>query len=107
MLNLYVLNFRWWNKFKGHSNPEQFKSDDCIFHAQIDLLNQYIPDYNRHFHVHSPSLSNDLFQSRKQGKRKHSSRSYSFCSYKDGIHPCEELSKLWLLKLFRLFRQYC
>ena len=41
-------------------NSEQFKSDDCILHAQIDLLNQYIRDYNRLFHVHSPSLSNDL-----------------------------------------------
>ena len=67
-IELPIYSIYWWNKFKGHSNPEQFKSDVCILHAQIlhaqiDLLNQYICDFNRLLHVHSPSLSNDLVQS--------------------------------------------
>ena len=49
-IELPIYSIYWWNKFKGHSNPEQFKSDDCILHAQIDLLNQYIRDFNRIFH---------------------------------------------------------
>ena len=49
-IELPIYSIYWWNKYKGHSNPEQFKSDDCILHAQIDLLNQYIRDFNRIFH---------------------------------------------------------
>ena len=98
-IELPIYSIYWWNKVKGHSIPEEFKSDDCILRAQIDMLNQYIRDFNRPFHVHSPSLSNDLIKSRKQGKHKHSFCSYTFydCGYKDGIHHCEKLYKLWLL----------
>ena len=106
-IELPVYSIYWWNKLKNHSNPELFREDDSILHAQIDLLNQYIRDINRLLHVHSPCLSNDLIQSRKQRKRKHSFCSYSFCGYTDGIHPNDELSKLWLLKLCRLFSVYC
>ena len=49
-IELPIYSIYWWNKYKGHSNPEQFKSDDCIPHVQIDLLNQYIRDFNRIFH---------------------------------------------------------
>ncbi|VDI34392.1 Hypothetical predicted protein [Mytilus galloprovincialis] len=102
-----VYSIYWWNVFHNHSNPEQFREDDLCLHTQIEQLNIYIRDINRILHVHSPSLSNDLVQTRKQGKRKHTFSSYTFTGYYDGIHPRPELSRLWLLKLCRVFNMYC
>ena len=106
-VELPVYSIYWWNLFHNHPHPEQFREDDVRLHAQIESLNQRIRDINRILHVHSPSLSNDLVQLRKQGKRKHSFCSYSFAGYLDGIHQGSELSRLWLLKFCKLSNIYC
>lgn len=106
-LELPVYSIYWWNYFRRHSGPEQFREEDLLLHEQISSLNNYIRDLNRILHVHSPCFSTDLLQSRKQSARTHTFLSYTFAGYLDGIHPGPELSRLWLLRLCRIFNMYC
>ena len=106
-LEVPVYSIYWWNYFHRHPDVQQFREDDFILHDQISELNNYIRDINRILHVHSPCFSADLIKNRKQSSRNHSFLSYTFVGYSDGIHPGPELSRLWLLKLCRIFGMYC
>lgn len=57
------------------------------------------------FH-NAPMLYQDLIQT---SKKKNSSIKYkiNFKLLSDGVHPINELSKLWLLKFYKLARRYC
>ena len=85
-----------WNDFKGHPSDD---SDDKTLEGLLSTFNKAIDDFND---MYTPKFSLDL---EKCTKHKGKPSKFYFRVqdlYTDGIHPGEELSKLWLLKVKKL-----
>lgn len=96
-LEVPPFSIQWWNKNKGHKEPEIFAKDDQELQNQLYLLNKFIRELN-HSDRKSPKFDLDI---RKQSKRKGGTDEYyNFRLYKkDGIHPDTQLAKLWLRRI--------
>ena len=99
-------SIQYWNRFKGHPDPESFKESDLFLSSQIDQANCFIDTLNCSLNSISPKLNEDLSRSRKRkgGKARYS---LNFKLYKDGIHPDTKLAKSWFTSVFRLMKREC
>ena len=104
-LEIPIYSIVCWNRTHGHKHSEVFVSDDLKLEHQINLVNRWIRETNLLLRKHSPKFSCDIQNSRKSYRMRRSRFSYKFNSYYlDGIHPCKQLSKLWLLRIASMFK---
>ena len=101
-----------WNKFRNHPNPAQFKKEDDQLITQVNKLNDLIRDLNKETTISQPSpvFSHDIShnQAKTSKSRTYTIRqSYNFTLYKDGIHPLENLAKVWLRKIAIVAQKDC
>ena len=88
-----------WNKAHGHPSPHQFTVDDKLLSDQVSMLNSEIRDYNADNNSYpSPKFSLDLENNRKS-KGKPSQYYLNWNLYRDGLHPKDLLSQVWLQRL--------
>lgn len=92
-----------WNECRGVPGKCAENTDNKLsevisyFNVKLNLIN------NPH---NAPRFYQDLVQT---SKRKNRSTKYKI-NYKlltDGVHPSQNLTKLWLLKIYKLARVYC
>ena len=92
-----------WNKHKNHPNPDLFSEQQKILEASIDKLNKEMQSINGN--IRRTRISQDMvFSTKCKGKSQKYSIDYSLL--KDGIHPGEVLTKLWLLKINSLLSDF-
>ncbi|KAK3083860.1 hypothetical protein FSP39_004254 [Pinctada imbricata] len=94
-----------WNKSRCHQNPENFREDDRLLESQVELLNEHIRSLN--LTTRSPKFSLDLRRNRRVNKGKKTIYYFNYELYKDGVHPCSSLAKLWLRRLTLLITKDC
>lgn len=87
-----------WNQTKCGSLREQFIQQDKILEDKIDELNLRLQYLNEQNGISAPRFSLDLKKSRKSNKV-YKTGKISFGCLKDGVHPCDELSGYWLVRL--------
>lgn len=88
-----------WNRFKGHSDPDSFQSQEKSLRDRILFLNDYLHSVNAELGVRSPSLRVDLLHYRKSRNKETRRVSVNFSLYKDGIHPGKLLARVWFKKI--------
>lgn len=99
ILETTIYSIKYWNKFKGHPNPETFHYEDKALKRQIRALNELTTEINRENETFAPKFNIDLQNSRK---RRGIPENYTeWKLLKDGIHPASTTAKVWLLKLAR------
>ena len=87
-----ILSISWWNKFKGHRDPDSFKNSDSLVTKQVKYLNQKIWSLNHKLNKDSVKISKYFFRGRKrQGGNTRKSVTLSI-NNKDGVHPGKLLS---------------
>ena len=86
-----------WNRNRKHPEPELFTDNQKLLEGMIKELNECIREINLPYNL--PQLSKDMIF--KVKKRSHHKQSH-FISYsvlKDGVHPDNKISKLWLIRI--------
>ena len=108
-LQLPYYSIYFWNLSHGHSNPEQFREKDKILENQISEVNKYIRGFNSVLHpeINSVDFCLDLEKSNKPSHRRHISYCQNYQLYLDGIHPCPELARLWVVRLTLRLEKDC
>ena len=101
-----------WNKYRNHPNPAQFKKEDDQLITQVNKLNELIRDLNTEINTSQPSpvFSHDIFHNQEKTSKSKTytiRQSYNFTLYKDGIHPSENLAKVWLKKIALTVQKDC
>ena len=92
-----------YNESKGHPHPDEFAAQDRLLFEQITKVNVKIKELNHRLgnpDTVTPSLNTDL-QHRTKKKGKPPVTKYNYNLLKDGLHPRELLSKVWVRKLVR------
>ena len=109
-----VYSIKEYNKNKGHTDPGTFTKQDILAN-QIYLVNETIRHLNQQLNTHSPNFSFFL-QARKQiTKKRHRQRKqktvvlqyYNYKLYRDGIHPGQNLARVWLTELGNIIKLDC
>ena len=108
-LQLPCYSIYFWNLSHGHSDPEQFREKDKILANQLSEVNKYIRGFNSVLHpeINSVDFGLDLEKSNKPHNRRHISYCNNFQLYLDGIHPCPELARLWVVRLSLRLEKDC
>ena len=88
-----------WNRKKGCNNISVYQTADKELESVIDFYNQEIKTLNI---KPTPRLSQDIIRSSKPKKAKNVKYTKNYSLYLDGVHPNNQLSKLWLHKLLKL-----
>ena len=96
-----------WNLFHKHPEPEKFRQQDKLLESQIIEVNKYICQLNTVLHTTTPSFCLDLERNRKHKDRRQAIYSLNYGLYTDGVHPCPELAKLWLIRIALRFPDDC
>lgn len=94
-----------WNENKGHPNSDTFNSKDLILKDSIDKSNAIIDSINSEIGTESPKFNQDLIKSRS--RRGHTRYSTNFNLLRDGIHPTENLAKVWLSNVEKRIKRDC
>ena len=88
-----------WNFLKGHPCPGSFENDQKRLESAITILNTIIRDINGNQIV--PRLALDItYSTKKKGKAPKYYRNYSLL--RDGVHPTDQLTRLWFLRIRRM-----
>jgi hypothetical protein len=91
------------NKSRKHSDPKSFKKDEEDILANIIKVNEHIRHINTSLNTFSPIFGADVshHHSEKTSKSKKITLrdNYLFDLYLDGIHPDENLARVWLKKI--------
>lgn len=92
-----------FNKSRKHSDPKSFKKDEEDILANIIKVNEHIRHINTSLNTFSPIFGADVshHHSEKTSKSKKITLrdNYLFNLYLDGIHPDENLARVWLKKI--------
>ena len=88
-----------WNFLKGHPCPGSFESDQKRLESAVTTLNTIIRDINGNQIV--PRLPLDMTYSTKK-KRKAPKYYRNYSLLRDGVHPNEQLTRLWFLRIRRM-----
>lgn len=90
-----------WNQDKCRALRDDFTRDDQILEMKVDDLNDRLRGLNQQNGINAPRFSIDLKKYRKSNKV-YQTQKISFGVLKDGVHPCEILSKYWLRRLINV-----
>lgn len=82
----------------GSEEDNRLKSLDKILFQQIEKVNDYLRSLNREDNFTSPTFKNDVFNNRKSSNRE-ATDSFSYPLTRDGIHPGESLSRVWMRRI--------
>lgn len=99
ILQCPVYSISTWNVRKG-GHADAYKDEDCVLQDNVSNFNDAVDNFNCFY---TPKFSLDLQRNTKTKKGQRSKYYFHFSDlYTDGIHPGEELSKLWLFKIKKL-----
>ena len=99
-----------WNKYNGCPELCPYKKQDDQLIENLYQLNTQIRDLNQTLNTVSPVFSVDIShnQSKNSKSKKTTPRDqYNFLLYRDGIHPPEQLAKVWLKKVALQIQDDC
>ena len=97
ILEIPPISINQWNLERSTNKQEEIS--DLELNEQIEKVNDQIRFFNSEIlDTHSPRLGLDLEFSRKK-KNKPARKSINYKLLKDGIHPGNELSQLWMFRL--------
>ena len=84
-----------WNKYKGHTSPDQFHVDDITLNNRIILVDEFIRQVTEARNFSSPRFKLDVlrYTQEKNGPQR-SSVNYNL--FKDGIPPKPGLARYWM-----------
>ncbi|CAC5373567.1 unnamed protein product [Mytilus coruscus] len=80
------------NKYKGHNNPETFKTDDFQITRRIKHLNTKIIEINNRLNKNTINISKYFFRGRKSKKGSIRKSVKITINKRDGVHPGQLLS---------------
>lgn len=108
-LRIPIYSISEYNVYNGYSGDiAELKYDDRLLAQQIEQVNFFIEDTNRLLHAYSPKFSQDLQKSRSSLRRgRRTTYSWDFTLLRDGLHPTNDLAKLWLIRLTHLVHNDC
>lgn len=102
-LEIPYYSIEHWYIAKKVPRPSDLHDTDLQVTERVDLLNDFIRQTNSRFNVRSPVFRLDLVHYRKsQGHNIR--RSISFKHFRDGIHPDELLSQVWLRRILSVLQ---
>ena len=99
ILEIPPISITNWNRHKGHSNADIFRSQDQEINDKIVQTNELIRNWNANKQIMMPKIHLDLHKTRTSNRK----ISINYNLLTDGIHPTRILCKVWVRRLLNSF----
>ncbi|VDI11084.1 Hypothetical predicted protein [Mytilus galloprovincialis] len=108
-LEVPVYSIKAYNQHQKHSDPKTFKQQDETLANQVWQVNEKIRATNQILNTRSPNFSLFL-QARKQHRTRSRVEAWEYFNYnlyRDGIHPGQNLARVWLREIAERIKIDC
>jgi len=108
-LEIPIYSITTWNRFKKHPDPSLFKEQDRDLQQQVAKVNEEIRKLNSELNTISPDFSKFLKASSRHRTRskRETKHYYNFNLYRDGVHPGQNLARVWLREIGDRIKREC